>query len=82
MILTVTSALNEASIRSTRVDQAGRFSFDNLAPGKFNLLALSGLSPDDAENPLAINRFALQAKKLDLAPYSSQQVELHPIPAR
>lgn len=81
VVLAGTSGLNQSSIRSTRVDQAGRFSFDNLAPGKFNLLALSGLSPEDAENPLVISRFASQAKELDLAPHSSQQVELHPIPA-
>lgn len=81
VVLKATSSPNTTPIRSTHIDQAGQFSFDNLAPGKYELLALSDLNSEDAENPLVINQFSTKAIELDLMPHSAQRVELHPIPA-
>lgn len=81
VVLAPNSTLNQASIQSTRTDQAGRFSLNNIPPGKFNLIAVHGLSPEEVENPLVINRIASQGKEVDLAPHSSQRVELHSLQA-
>lgn len=67
-------------IRSAPVDQNGRFSFDNIPPGKFAIVALSGVNSDDVGSPTLFSQFSSQAKELDLPPHSNQQIEIHPIP--
>ncbi len=69
-------------VRTAHVDQTGRFSFDNLAPGSYSIVALSGLPPDQAEDPSIIRQFTSQARQLSLGPYTSQEVQLHPISTR
>lgn len=81
VVLAAHSPAERAYIYATRIDQSGRFSFHNVPPGKFDLVAVSGLSPEDEGNPSVIGRLSSQAKELDLAPRSSQSVELHAVQA-
>lgn len=81
VILAPSSTLSHALIQSTRIDQSGKFSFNNVPPGKFNIVAVLGSSPEDADNPAIVNHFASQAREIDLAPYSSNHVELQPVQA-
>ncbi|HTU46624.1 MAG TPA: carboxypeptidase-like regulatory domain-containing protein [Bryobacteraceae bacterium] len=81
VVLASHSSLDLAYIHDTRIDQSGRFWFNNVPPGKFDLVAVTGLSPEDAENPSVIGRLSSETKELDLAPRSSLNVELHPVQA-
>lgn len=78
----LTNDANDLFIRSTRVDQNGNYSFDNLPPGKFKLIALSGLSAADVEDPSVIGNFGSHVKDIELAPYSSREVDLQVIAIR
>lgn len=69
-------------ITSTTTDQNGTYQFaGGIAPGEYQLLALTDLSQENSENPVVISRLLPYATTITLAASSRQQIRLESVPA-
>jgi hypothetical protein len=68
--------------RSQRTDQGGSFQFvSGLPPGKYKIIALTGLGPDDDKDTQIMRKFMTEATELNLKPAESQTIRLKPVKA-
>ncbi|HWQ55302.1 MAG TPA: carboxypeptidase-like regulatory domain-containing protein [Bryobacteraceae bacterium] len=58
------------------VDQTGGFEFDRVAPGKYLLLAFTGLAPGEGENPDFLRGHMSKAEELTVGPRDKKSVNL------
>jgi hypothetical protein len=66
--------------RSTRIDQDGRFLFEEgIAPGRYEVIAVHGLLPSDLNNITAVAAVAKGWKELDVGPQQYKTVALKPV---
>jgi hypothetical protein len=82
-VILMSSDDSGASIfQSQRTDQSGTFQFPSgLPPGRYKIIALTGLGPDDGKDITVVSRFMTAATDLELKPSDSEKVQLKPIKA-
>jgi hypothetical protein len=64
------------SIVTQQSDQSGAFKFGGIAPGDYQLLALTGLFEGEAEDPAFVTTQTFSAVELSAEPRSSHSVTL------
>jgi hypothetical protein len=69
-------------ITSTQSDQNGAYQFGSgISPGEYQLLALTDLPEERAEDPVLVSRFLPNATTVTLAASSRQQIRLDSVSA-
>lgn len=58
------------------VDQDSHFRFPSVIPGGYRVLAISGITPVEAQNPELIRRYLSHARELNLGPKGQQSLNL------
>ena len=76
MILLSSKRLDTDPILTRQSDNSGVFEFTSLDPGKYEILALSGLYAGEASDPAFVANHASLASEVEVAAKESRTVNL------